>query len=84
MNEEKKKCGLYMRVSTEDQARGVPWNNINVAEKYNDICNCINDGSRSTAIAIQVEVANHSKVLYSKDMVLSVREKATFKLSGEC
>ena len=52
--------------------------------KYNDICNCINDGSRSTAIAIQVEVANHSKVLYSKGMVLSVREKATYKLSGEC
>ena len=51
---------------------------------YKDICNCINDGSRSTAIAIQVEVANHSKVLYSKDMVLSIREKVTFKLSGEC
>ncbi len=26
--------------------------------------------------AIQVEFSNHSKVLYSKDMVLSVREKA--------
>ena len=52
--------------------------------KCNGICNCINDGSRSTAIAIQVEVANHSKVLYSKDMVLSVREKATVKLLGEC
>ena len=39
--------------------------------------NCINDGSRSTAIAIQVEIANHSKVLCSKGMVLSVREKAT-------
>ena len=25
LNEDKKKCGLYMRVSTEDQARGVPW-----------------------------------------------------------
>ena len=24
LNEEKKKCGLYMRVSTEDQARGAP------------------------------------------------------------
>ena len=24
LNEEKKKCGLYLRVSTEDQARGVP------------------------------------------------------------
>ena len=57
---------------------------ISMWHKYNDICNCINDGSRPTAIAIQVEVANHSKVLYSKDMVLSVREKATSKLSGEC
>ena len=83
MEEEKKKCGLYMRVSTEDQARGVPWK-YQCRIKCNDICNCINDGSRSTAIAIQVEVANHSKVLYSKDMVLSVREKATFKLSGGC
>ena len=57
---------------------------ISCSVKYDDICNCINDGSRSTATAIQVEVANHSKVLYSKDMVLSVREKATFKLSGVC
>lgn len=40
-------------------------------------CNCINDGRRPTAGVIQVEPANHSKVLYSKDMVLSVREKAT-------
>ena len=36
----------------------------------------MNDGSRSTAIAIQVEVANHSKLLYSKGMVVSVREKS--------
>ena len=47
---------------------------------YKDICNCINDGSRSTAIAIQVEIANHSKVLYSKGMVLSVREKAMLEI----
>ena len=39
--------------------------------------NCIDDGSRSTENVIQVEFSNHSKVLYSKDMVLSVREKAT-------
>ena len=57
---------------------------ISMWYKYNDICNCINDGSRSTAIAIQVEIANHSKVLYPKDMVLSIREKATLKLSGVC
>ncbi len=44
--------------------------------------NCINDGSRPTVIAMQVEITNHSKVLYSKDMVLSVREKAEFNLSG--
>lgn len=83
MNDEKKVAGIYIRVSTEDQARGVPCK-ISMQNKYNDICNCINDGSRSTAIAIQVEVANRSKVLYSKDMVLSIREKATFKLSGGC
>ena len=46
-------------------------------EKSKDFCNCINDGSRPTAGVIQVKPANHSKVLYSKDMVLSVREKAT-------
>ena len=43
----------------------------------------IDDGSRSTENVIQVEFSNHSKVLYSKDMVLSVREKATIKLSGK-
>ena len=36
----------------------------------------MNDGSRSTVIAMQVEVANHSKLLYSKDIVMSVREKS--------
>ena len=46
--------------------------------------NCIDDGSRSTENAIQVEFSNHSKVLYSKGMVLSVREKVILKLSGEC
>ena len=44
--------------------------------------NCIDDGSRSTDNAVQAELSNHSKVLYSKDMVLSVREKAKFNLSG--
>jgi len=39
--------------------------------------NCINDGRRPTGNAIQVEFPNHFKVLYSKDMVLSVKEKAT-------
>ena len=29
--EEKKIAGIYIRVSTEDQARGAPWNNINVS-----------------------------------------------------
>ena len=31
MNEERKVAGIYIRVSTEDKARGAPWNNINVA-----------------------------------------------------
>ena len=39
--------------------------------------NCINDGRRPTENAMQVEFSNHFKVLYSKDMVLSVKEKAT-------
>ena len=30
MNEERKVAGIYIRVSTEDQARGVPCKNINV------------------------------------------------------
>ena len=45
-----------------------------------DTTNCINDGSRPTENAIQVEFSNHSKVLYSKDMVLSVREKSTLEV----
>ena len=45
--------------------------------------NCIDDGSRSTENAIQVEFSNYPKVLYPKDMVLSIREKATIKLSSE-
>ena len=49
-----------------------------VTKKSKDFCNCINDGSRPTAGVIQVKPANHSKVLYSKDMVLSIREKATW------
>ena len=39
--------------------------------------NYIDDDRRSIVIAIQVEVTNHSKVLYSKGMVLNVREKST-------
>jgi len=38
---------------------------------------CTDDGGRSAGIAIQVEVPNHLKVLWSKAMVLSVKEKAT-------
>ena len=33
---------------------------------------------------MQVEVSNHPKVLWTKFMVLSVREKAGKKLSGRC
>ena len=46
-------------------------------KKSKDFCNCINDGSKPTVSIIQVKPANHSKVLYSKDMVSRVREKAT-------
>lgn len=37
---------------------------------------CTNDGGRSAEIAIQVEISNYLKVLWSKAMVLSVKEKA--------
>jgi hypothetical protein len=40
---------------------------------------CINDGSRSTAYALEKEFANHLKVLCSKDMVLSVQVKGAIK-----
>jgi hypothetical protein len=40
---------------------------------------CINDGSRSTAYALQKDFANHLKVLSSKDMVLSVQAKGAIK-----
>jgi hypothetical protein len=33
---------------------------------------CIRDDSRSIAHAVQSECANHLKLLYSKDMVVSV------------
>ena len=41
--------------------------------------NCINDGRRSTAHALQQECANRLKVLCSKDMVLSVRLKGVVR-----
>ncbi len=44
----------------------------------------MNDGSRPTVIAMQVEVANHFKLLYLKDMVVSVKEKSILKLAGVC
>ncbi len=50
--------------------------NILSSVKLFRIFNCMDDGSRSTDNAVQAELSNHSKVLYSKDMVLSVREKA--------
>ena len=46
--------------------------------------NYIDDDSRPIVITIQVEVTNHPKVLYSKGMVLSVREKPMIKLEGVC
>jgi hypothetical protein len=33
---------------------------------------CTKDGGRPSAIGMQMQIANHLKVLYSKDMVLSV------------
>ena len=46
---------------------------------------CIRDGSRSAAYVMQLEYANHLKVLCSKDMVLNVQAKGSVKtLSGKC
>ena len=46
---------------------------------------CIRDGSRAAAYAIQLEYANHLKVLCSKGMVLNVQAKGSVKtLSGKC
>ena len=36
----------------------------------------MNDGGRPAGAAIQVEASNHLKVLWTKSMVLSVKEKA--------
>ena len=36
----------------------------------------IDDGGRPAEIAMQVEISNHPKVLWTKAMVLSVGEKA--------
>jgi hypothetical protein len=49
--------------------------NQSVRKHTRKLC-CTQDESRPLAIAIQVEIANHPKVLWSKAMVLSVREKA--------
>jgi len=40
---------------------------------------CIKDGSRSAAYAIQLEYANHLKVLCSKSMVLNVQAKGSVR-----
>jgi hypothetical protein len=46
---------------------------------------CIRDGSRSAAYVMQLEYANHLKVLCSKGMVLNVQVKGNVKtLSGKC
>jgi hypothetical protein len=45
---------------------------------------CTKDESRSLETAIQVEVSNHLKLLWTKAMVVSVKEKAGEDLSGKC
>ena len=40
---------------------------------------CIRDGSRSAAYAMQLEYANHLKVLCSKGMVLNVQAKGSVR-----
>jgi hypothetical protein len=41
------------------------------------------DGGRPAEAALQEEASNHSKLLWSKAKVVSVREKVSCKISGE-
>ena len=41
---------------------------------------CTDDEGRSLGIAIQVEISNHLKLLWSKALVVSVKEKARLDL----
>ena len=47
------------------------------------MCNYIRDGGRPSEAALQEEASNHSKLLWSKAVVVSVREKVSYKASGE-
>jgi hypothetical protein len=47
------------------------------------VCNYIRDGSSPSEAALQEEVSNHSKLLWTKAMVVSVREKVSNKASGK-
>jgi hypothetical protein len=57
--------------------------NQSVRKHKRKLC-CTQDESRPLAIAMQVEIANHPKVLWSKAMVLSVREKGRARLCQVC
>lgn len=64
---------------------GVLWENKETQDEFL-ICfrNYIDDDRRSIVIGVQAKVTNRPKMLYSKDMVLSVREKSVTKLAGVC
>ena len=47
------------------------------------MCNYTRDGSRSSEVALQGVISNHSKLRWSKARVVSVREKVSYKISSE-
>lgn len=54
---------------------------ININTKF--VRNCTRDGDRHSEAALQEEASNHSKLLLLRAMVVSVREKVSYKISGE-
>ena len=44
--------------------------------------NCARDGSRSSEVALQGVISNHSKLRWENTRVVSVREKVSYKASG--
>ncbi|WP_419247535.1 hypothetical protein ACJZL1_00440 [Wolbachia endosymbiont of Rhagoletis indifferens] len=51
------------------------------SNKQSNVC-FIEDEGRSFEIGFQEQVSNHLKWLYSRDRVISVKEKSAYKLEG--
>ena len=59
------------------------WNESNVRHEGEKLCYTEDEG-RPLGAAMQVEASNHLKLLWSKAMVVSVKEKVLQKGSGKC